>query len=256
MLVNLTPAGREHFRLPATALPLTLFRGRRHRLRDQRPPRHPPPRPREPPPLAGLAHLLAHPPHHPRLQRGLGRPPDRADAPRPPRGPHLHPRRQRRAARRGGRMTLELDIVSIGMVTAVGLDAPSACAAMRARLDGFQETRFLGPGGDWLVGAPVPLPRNFIGEKRLAHMAAAAILEAIDDRPRRPRHRRPHPLPRRGRPPRPPRPRRRRASPPASPRSPASPPPTAPASSPTAAPPATSPSTRPAACSPTAPAPT
>ena len=80
-------------------------------------------------------------------------------------------------------MTLELDIVSIGMVTAVGLDAPSACAAMRARLDGFQETRFLGPGGDWLVGAPVPLPRNFIGEKRLAHMAAAAILEAIDDRP-------------------------------------------------------------------------
>ena len=73
-------------------------------------------------------------------------------------------------------MTLELDIVSIGMVTAVGLDAPSACAAMRARLDGFQETRFLGPGGDWLVGAPVPLPRNLIGEKRLAHMAAAAIL--------------------------------------------------------------------------------
>lgn len=27
MLVNLTPQGREHFRLPATALPLTLFRG-------------------------------------------------------------------------------------------------------------------------------------------------------------------------------------------------------------------------------------
>jgi 3-oxoacyl-[acyl-carrier-protein] synthase I len=35
-----------------------------------------------------------------------------------------------------------IDIVSIGMVTAVGLDAPSACAAMRARLDGFQETRW------------------------------------------------------------------------------------------------------------------
>ena len=80
-------------------------------------------------------------------------------------------------------MTLELDIVSIGMVTAVGLDAPSACAAMRAKLDGSQETRFLGPGGDWLVGAPVPLPRNFIGEKRLAHMAAAAILEAFDPYP-------------------------------------------------------------------------
>jgi 3-oxoacyl-[acyl-carrier-protein] synthase I len=80
-------------------------------------------------------------------------------------------------------MTLELDIVSTGMVTAVGLDAPSACAAMRARLDGFQETRFLGPGGDWLVGAPVPLPRNWIGEKRLAHMAAAAIVEAFEPVP-------------------------------------------------------------------------
>src|SRR6185312_4577891 len=80
-------------------------------------------------------------------------------------------------------MKADLDMVSIGMVTAVGLDAPSSCAAMRAKLDGFQETRFLGPGGDWLVGAPVPLPRNFIGEKRLAHMAAAAILEAIDDHP-------------------------------------------------------------------------
>lgn len=80
-------------------------------------------------------------------------------------------------------MTLALDILSTGMVTAVGLDAPSACAAMRAKLDGFQETRFLGSGGDWLVGAPVPLPRNFIGEKRLAHMAAAAILEAFDPVP-------------------------------------------------------------------------
>lgn len=77
-------------------------------------------------------------------------------------------------------MSAALDIVSVGMVTAVGLDAPSACAAMRARLDGFQETRFIGSGGEWLIGAPVPLPRNWIGEKRLAHMAAAAIVEAFE----------------------------------------------------------------------------
>lgn len=76
-------------------------------------------------------------------------------------------------------MTAQLSIVSVGMVTAVGLDAPSSCAAMRARLDGFQETRFVG-AGEWLVGAPVPLPRNWLGEKRLAHMAAAAIVEAFD----------------------------------------------------------------------------
>jgi 3-oxoacyl-[acyl-carrier-protein] synthase-1 len=79
-----------------------------------------------------------------------------------------------------------LDIVSVGMVTAVGLDAPSSCAAMRARLDGFQETRFVGPDGEWLIGAPVPLPRNWVGQKRLVHMAAAAISEAFGDQDARP----------------------------------------------------------------------
>lgn len=73
-----------------------------------------------------------------------------------------------------------LDILSVGMVTAVGLDAPSACAAMRARLDGFRETRFTAGGEDWQVGAPVPLPRPWVGEKRLAHLAAGAIVEAFE----------------------------------------------------------------------------
>ncbi|RUW73745.1 3-oxoacyl-ACP synthase, partial [Mesorhizobium sp. M1E.F.Ca.ET.063.01.1.1] len=80
-------------------------------------------------------------------------------------------------------MSIGIDIAAIGMVTAVGLDAPSACAAMRARLDGFQETRFLGPGGQWLIGAPVPLPRDWIGEKRMAHLAGAAICEAFESAP-------------------------------------------------------------------------
>ena len=77
-------------------------------------------------------------------------------------------------------MSGPIDILAAGMVTAVGLDAPSACAAMRARLDGFQETRFVALGGGRLVGAPVPMPRAFIGERRLAHMAAAAILECLE----------------------------------------------------------------------------
>jgi 3-oxoacyl-[acyl-carrier-protein] synthase I len=72
-----------------------------------------------------------------------------------------------------------LHIVATGMVTAVGLDAPSTCAALRARIDGFRETRFLGPAGDWLAGAAVPLPRNWIGTRRLAHLAAGAIVEAL-----------------------------------------------------------------------------
>ncbi|ODA96437.1 3-oxoacyl-ACP synthase [Mesorhizobium sp. SEMIA 3007] len=80
-------------------------------------------------------------------------------------------------------MTASLDIASIGMVTAVGLNAGSACAAMRAKLDGFQETRFIASGGDPLVGAPVLLPRKWIGEKRMAHMLAAAISEAFENCP-------------------------------------------------------------------------
>ncbi|SPH18706.1 hypothetical protein DEA8626_02248 [Defluviimonas aquaemixtae] len=72
-----------------------------------------------------------------------------------------------------------LHIRAAGMVTAVGLDCASSAAAMRARLDGFAETRFLGPGGEWLTGAPVPLPRNWIGTKRLAHLAAGAIADVF-----------------------------------------------------------------------------
>ena len=74
-------------------------------------------------------------------------------------------------------MTGYLHIRASGMVTSVGLDAASACAAMRARLDGFCETRFIGPGGDWLIGAPVPLPRNWIGQARMARLLAGAIVE-------------------------------------------------------------------------------
>lgn len=80
-------------------------------------------------------------------------------------------------------MTAPLHIRAAGMVTAVGLDAAAACAAMRARLDGFAETRFLGPEGAWLVGAPVPLPRNWIGTRRIAQLAAAAIFEVFRKAP-------------------------------------------------------------------------
>lgn len=74
-------------------------------------------------------------------------------------------------------MTSHLHIRAAGMVTCVGLDAASSCAAMRGRLDGFSETRFMGPDGEWLVGGAVPLPRNWIGVKRLAHIAAGALAD-------------------------------------------------------------------------------
>lgn len=76
-------------------------------------------------------------------------------------------------------MNLPLHIAAAGLVTAVGLDAASACAAMRGRLDGFAETRFMGGDGNWLIGAPVPLPRNWIGMRRLAHLAAGALSDVM-----------------------------------------------------------------------------
>lgn len=76
-------------------------------------------------------------------------------------------------------MSRPLHVRACGMVTAVGLDAAASCAAMRARLDGFAETRFIGPGGAWLVGGAVPLPRNWIGQKRMVHLAAGAVVDAL-----------------------------------------------------------------------------
>lgn len=70
-----------------------------------------------------------------------------------------------------------LYIRAAGMVTCVGQDAAASCAAMRGRLDGFAETRFMGSDGKWLVGAAVPLPRNWIGLERMAHLAAGALTD-------------------------------------------------------------------------------
>lgn len=80
-------------------------------------------------------------------------------------------------------MSRPLHIAAAGMVTCVGLDAAGSCAAMRARLDGFAETRFMGPDGSWLIGGAVPLPRNWIGLKRQAHLAAGALADIERARP-------------------------------------------------------------------------
>ena len=77
-------------------------------------------------------------------------------------------------------MSAGVNILASGMVTAVGLSRAASCAAMRGSIDGFQETRFVGTGGQRQIGAPVLLPRNWIGEKRLAHLAAGAIVDALE----------------------------------------------------------------------------
>jgi 3-oxoacyl-[acyl-carrier-protein] synthase I len=69
-------------------------------------------------------------------------------------------------------------IEACGMVTPVGLDAPSSCAAMRAGIDGFVATRFMVDGA-WLSGGLVPLDAGQRGREKLLVMAAMAIQECL-----------------------------------------------------------------------------
>lgn len=69
-------------------------------------------------------------------------------------------------------------IYSSGMVTGVGLDAPSCCAAIRAGITGFVETRFMFDG-EWLQGCPVALDEPWRGVEKLERLVAAAIGECL-----------------------------------------------------------------------------
>jgi 3-oxoacyl-[acyl-carrier-protein] synthase-1 len=73
-----------------------------------------------------------------------------------------------------------LSIACTGLVTGVGLDAPSTCAAIRGAIDNFQETRFRDRHGEWLMGCEVPFTEPIRGERRLLKMAASAISECLD----------------------------------------------------------------------------
>ncbi|MBV9342189.1 MAG: hypothetical protein JO159_15055 [Acidobacteria bacterium] len=72
-----------------------------------------------------------------------------------------------------------LAIFASGMVTGVGLNAPSSCAAIRCALDNFSETRFMDRGGEWIIGSQAPLEEPWRGLSKLVHMAAPAIHECF-----------------------------------------------------------------------------
>jgi 3-oxoacyl-[acyl-carrier-protein] synthase-1 len=76
-----------------------------------------------------------------------------------------------------------LAILATGMMTGVGLDAPSSCAAIRCAIDRFEETRFIDSGGEWIVVSTVPLDPPVRGRARLIEMAAAVIQECLDQHP-------------------------------------------------------------------------
>lgn len=69
-------------------------------------------------------------------------------------------------------------ILGSGMVSAVGLDAPSSCAAIRVGFSGAKETGFM-VDGDWLMGFEVPLPVPWRGREKLLRMAAMAVGECL-----------------------------------------------------------------------------
>src|SRR6266851_5681367 len=75
-------------------------------------------------------------------------------------------------------------ILASGMVTAVGLNAPASCAAIRAKLTNPTETHFVDANGELLMGHPVPLDPPRRGLARLSAMAAMAINECLAQEPR------------------------------------------------------------------------
>ena len=81
-------------------------------------------------------------------------------------------------------MAVPVAIERTGLVTSVGLSAPAACAAIRAKLTNPTETRFLDPAGKWLMAHEVPLDKPWRGLPRLVGMAAMAIEECLADVPR------------------------------------------------------------------------
>lgn len=77
----------------------------------------------------------------------------------------------------------QIGILKTGLVTAVGLDAPSSCAAFRAKVTNPTETRFLDSSGEWIMAHQVILDQPWSGLSKLAKMAAMAIDEALVDIP-------------------------------------------------------------------------
>lgn len=76
-------------------------------------------------------------------------------------------------------MTASLSILSTGLVTAAGLSAPAACAAIRAGASNPSQTRFMDSSGEWIMAHQVILDRPSRGYERLVQMVVMAITECL-----------------------------------------------------------------------------
>lgn len=76
--------------------------------------------------------------------------------------------------------TLPLAITSTGMVSGVGLNAESSCAAIRCAIDNFRETRFIDQGGEWIIGSSVILDQPWRGTSKLVRMLISVMREIME----------------------------------------------------------------------------
>ncbi|WP_342113451.1 hypothetical protein [Pseudoduganella sp. OTU4001] len=74
---------------------------------------------------------------------------------------------------------LPLAVVNVGLVTGVGHNAASTCAAIRAAVDNFEDTGFVDGAGEWIRGCQVAVPQSLRGSAKLKKMAAEAIAECL-----------------------------------------------------------------------------
>jgi 3-oxoacyl-[acyl-carrier-protein] synthase I len=79
---------------------------------------------------------------------------------------------------------VSLAVQRTGLVTSVGLSAPSACAAIRSKITNPTETRFMDSAGQWIMAHEVVLEQPLRGINKLAYMAAMAIDECLSDIPK------------------------------------------------------------------------
>jgi len=86
-------------------------------------------------------------------------------------------------------MVKPLSVISCGMITGVGLNSPSSCAAIRCGINNFEETRFMDKGGEWITGSAVPLEQPWRGKTKLLHFAISAIRECLNSVEKIPFHR-------------------------------------------------------------------
>jgi 3-oxoacyl-[acyl-carrier-protein] synthase-1 len=80
---------------------------------------------------------------------------------------------------------VSLAILASGMTTGVGLSSAATCAAMRAAITNFVETRFM-IRGEFVMGCLVPLLQPLRGMAKLAAMVIPAIRECLAATPARP----------------------------------------------------------------------